>query len=166
LAYDTFHGGAGTYSAFTAAMGAGAVAGGLLVAHRSRPSAPFLAVIGVAFAVAIAAVAVSPTELVAIVALVPMGACSISFISTANATLQLQAHPEMRGRVMALYAIAFLGSTPIGAPIMGALSDAFSPRIALAVGAVATLGASVYLLRRLRTGRPASVRSPVGAPVG
>jgi MFS family permease len=163
LAYTTFHGGAGTYSAFTAAMGAGAIAGGLLVAHRSRPSAPLLAGIGVAFAVTIAVVAVAPTETVAIVALVPMGACSLSFISTANATLQLRADPEMRGRVMALYAIAFLGSTPIGAPLMGALSDASSPRVALAVGALATLAASVYLVRRLRLRRPLVLSAPAGA---
>ena len=163
LAYNTFHGGAGTYSAFTVAMGAGAIAGGLLVAHRSRPSGPLLAAIGMVFAVTIAAVAVSPTETVAIIALVPMGACSISFISTANATLQLRADPEMRGRVMALYAIAFLGSTPIGAPIMGALSDAFSPRVALGVGAVATLAASVYLVRRLQARRTLTPSAPAEA---
>jgi len=119
--------------------------------------------LGTPKAVTIAVVAVAPTETVAIVALVPMGACSLSFISTANATLQLRADPEMRGRVMALYAIAFLGSTPIGAPLMGALSDASSPRVALAVGALATLAASVYLVRRLRLRRPLVLSAPAGA---
>ena len=92
------------------------------------------------------AVAVAPTEALALVALVPMGACSISFIATANATLQLRADPSMRGRVMALYAIAFLGSTPIGAPLVGWISDTSSPRVALLVGGVATLAASLPLL--------------------
>jgi MFS family permease len=148
LAYDTFGGSAGTYSLFTAAMGAGAVLGGLAVAHRSRPSARLLGLIGLGFAAAMALVAAAPTRTSATVFLFFMGAGSISFVATANATVQLGARPDMRGRVMALYAIAFLGSTPIGAPIMGVLADAFSPRVALASGALATLLAAVYLLRQ------------------
>jgi len=148
LAKFTFHGGAGTYSAFTAAMGAGAIVGGLLVANRSRPSARLLGLIGVAFGSMIAVVALLPTEPLAVVALVPMGMGSISFIATANATVQLTADASMRGRVMALYGIAFLGSAPIGAPLMGWISDTASPRVALLVGAVATVAASVILARR------------------
>jgi MFS family permease len=145
LAKYTFHGGAGTYSAFTSAMGLGAVVGGLAVAHRSKPSAPLLSLIGVAFGVMILAVSVSPTQMVAIIALVLMGIFSIAFIATANATLQLRAEPSMRGRVMSLYAIAFLGSTPIGAPLVGWISDASSPRLALITGGVATVAACIPL---------------------
>jgi MFS family permease len=153
LAEYTFHGGAGTYSTFTAAMGAGAVVGGLLVAHRSRPSAGLLGLIGIGFGAAIALVGLLPTEPLTIVALVPMGVCSISFIATANATVQLTADPSMRGRVMSLYAIAFLGSTPIGAPLMGWVSDTTSPRVALIIGATAAVAASAPLVRRwLRAG--------------
>jgi MFS family permease len=155
LAKWTFHGGAGTYAAFTSAMGAGAVVGGLLTAHRSRPSAGFLSLIGIAFGVMITVVALSPTQPVAMVALVLMGVCSIAFIATANATLQLRADPDKRGRVMSLYAIAFLGSTPIGAPLVGWISDAASPRVALAVGGLATLAASVPLAMRYRWRRAA-----------
>ena len=97
LATHTFGGGAGTYSALMAAMGLGAVIGGLMVAHRSRPSTAMLSLIGLAFGVMLLAVAAAPTEAVALVALVFMGLCSISFISTANATIQLQADPAMRG---------------------------------------------------------------------
>jgi hypothetical protein len=75
-----------------------------------------------------------PTTLVAIILLVPMGAASISFIATNNATLQLRADPAMRGRVMSLNAIAFLGSTPIGAPLLGYISDVSNPRVALIGG--------------------------------
>ncbi len=146
LARFTFHSGAGTYGAFTSCMGAGAVVGGLVVAHRSRPSARALCGIGLAFGVCIAAVAAAPTPVVAMVCLVPMGAAAIAFIATANGTLQLAADPSMRGRVMALYAIGFLGSTPIGAPLVGAIATATSPRVALAVGAVATVAASAPLL--------------------
>ena len=112
LATRTFHGGASTSSALISAMGAGAVVGGLMVAHRSRPSTTMLSLIGLAFGVMLLVVAAAPTEIVALVALVFMGLCSISFISTANATIQMQADPSIRGRVMALYAIAFLGRRP------------------------------------------------------
>ena len=154
LATFTFHGGAGTYSALTVALGVGAVVGGLLVAHRSRPSGALLSVIGLAFGVMLLVVAAAPTEVVAIAALVLMGVCSISFIATANATLQLQADPAMRGRVMALYATAFLGSTPIGAPLVGWISDVTNPRVAVAVGGVATLAACIPLaVRYFRQGQ-------------
>jgi MFS family permease len=135
-----------------AAIGAGAVIGGLVVAHRSRPSTAMLSVVGLAFGVMLLVVAVAPSEVIALVALVFMGLCSISFISTANATIQLQADPAMRGRVMALYAIAFLGSTPIGAPLVGWIADISNPRIALMVGGVATLVASALLAFRYRRG--------------
>lgn len=148
LAEYTFHGGAGTYSAFTAAMGAGAIVGGLTVAHRSRPSAALLGLIGLGFGAMIALVALSPSELLTLLALVLMGVGSIAFIATANATIQLTAEPAMRGRVMSLYAIAFLGSTPIGAPLMGWISDTSSPRVALVIGAVAAMVASVPLARQ------------------
>jgi MFS family permease len=95
-----------------------------------------------AFGVFILAVAGSPNLATALVLIFPMGAASIAFIATANATLQLRADPSMRGRVMALYAIAFLGTTPIGSPLVGWISQAASPRVALAVGGTATVVAS------------------------
>ena len=146
LAKFTFHGGAGLYSWFMVAMGAGAVVGGLGTAFRSRPSTRVLAFIGLAFGGAILAVAFAPTQAWALVLLVPMGAASISFVATNNATLQLRADPTMRGRVMSLNAIAFLGSTPIGAPLLGYISDVTNPRVALTVGGVGTLLASIPLI--------------------
>jgi MFS family permease len=156
LAKFTFHGGAGLYSAFLAAMGAGAVAGGLFTAHRSNPSTKLLAIIGLFFGTMILTVALMPTKTLALIMLVPMGAASISFIATNNATLQLRADPAMRGRVMSLNAIAFLGSTPIGAPLLGYISDISNPRVSLVVGGVATLVASVplfFLAKRQRADR-------------
>jgi MFS family permease len=168
LAEISFRGGAGTYAAFSSAMGAGAVVGGLVVAHRSRPSPTLLSVVGLAFGAAILLVAWAPTKPLAVVALVLMGACSISFIATANATLQLRADPALRGRVMALYAIALLGSTPIGAPMLGAISDVSSPRVGLAVGGVACLAASAPpALRWVRariSGGPASPPADTAGP--
>lgn len=146
LARYTFDAGAGGYGALTSAMAAGAVMGGLYTAHRSRPSLKVLAGVGIAFGLLILAVSAAPSLIAALILLVPMGAASISFIATANASLQLASKPEMRGRVMALYAIAFLGSTPIGAPIVGAVSTATNPRVALVLGGVATVAASAPLL--------------------
>jgi predicted MFS family arabinose efflux permease len=166
LAKVTFHGGAGLYSTFLAAMGAGAVLGGLFTAHRSSPSTRLLAVIGVFFGTLITAVSLAPTKLVAVILLVPMGAASISFIATNNATLQLRADPAMRGRVMSLNAVAFLGSTPIGATLLGYISDVTNPRVALVLGGVATLMASVPLFFLAIRQREAPAVSPAPlAPV-
>jgi MFS family permease len=87
--------------------------------------------------------AVAPTLATETIALFVMGAASFAFIATANTTLQLTARPEMRGRVMALYAIAFLGSTPVGSPIIGWVCAVWGPRAGFAVGGVAALVAGV-----------------------
>jgi MFS family permease len=152
LAKDTFHGGAGTYSVLTACMGAGAVVGGLLAAHRARPTPRLLQVLALVFGGLLGAVALAPTLATAAVLIVFMGAASIGFIATANASLQLGADPAMRGRVMALYAMAFLGTTPIGAPLVGAIAQWTSPRISLLVGAVATILSAGILMWRHQAG--------------
>jgi MFS family permease len=109
-------------------------------------------VLALVFGALLAAVALAPTLITAAVLIVFMGAASIGFIATANATLQLSADPAMRGRVMALYAMAFLGTTPIGAPLVGAIAQWTSPRIALLTGAVATVIAAGLLMWRHQAG--------------
>jgi MFS family permease len=154
----TFGGGAGAYSALLALMGAGAVIGGLVVAGRNRPNIHRLTAVGLVFGALIVVLALSPTLAVAMVVVVPMGAASIAFIATANATLQLRAEPTMRGRVMALYAIAFLGTTPIGAPLVGWISQETSPRVAFLVGGLSTIvAAGVTRLRHRRDHARAAV---------
>ena len=71
------------------------------------------------------------------------GAASVTFLTTGNAAIQLASEARYRGRVTAPWSMAFVGSTPIGAPIVGALSDIAGPRYALALGAVACLAAVV-----------------------
>ena len=143
----TFHGGSGTFATLTVLMAGGAVVGGLVVASRRRaPNIHRLTGVGMAFGVLILAVALSPTLAAAGVALFAMGALSIAFIATANATIQLRVQPTMRGRVMALYAMGFLGTTPLGAPLVGWISQTASPRVALMVGAGATIVASSVTL--------------------
>ena len=152
LAKVTFHGGAGSFAVLTSCMGAGAIVGGLLAAHRSRPTPRLLQVLALVFGGLLAAVAFAPTLLTADLLIVCMGAASIGFIATANATLQLTADPAMRGRVMALYAMAFLGTTPIGAPLVGAIAQWTNPRVALLTGAVATVVAAGLLMWRHQAG--------------
>ncbi len=152
LVRSSFGGSAGTYGLLMSMMGVGAVMGGLTIAHRSRPTIRMLIMLCGAFGILMLGVALAPTFLVAMILIVPMGAASIAFISTANASLQLSSREEMRGRVMALFAIGFLGSTPIGAPLMGAIASLANPRVALAFGAVATLLAAIPLLIASRHG--------------
>ena len=143
LARFTFHSGAGGYSAMTSVFGAGAVVGGLVAASRGRPTGRRLAMVALAFGVLLVLCALMPDLPAELVALAAMGAFSITFIATANTTLQLAAAPEMRGRVMALYAVAFLGSTPIGSPIVGWVSQTFGPRVGIGLGGVATIAAAL-----------------------
>jgi MFS family permease len=85
----------------------------------------------------------APTLPLQIAALVPLGAVSVTFAAGVNSTLQLEVTPEMRGRVMALYSVVFLGSTPIGSPFVGWLAQVWGPRAGLVVGALAALTAAV-----------------------
>jgi len=158
LVRQTFGGSAATFGLFSAMTGAGAVVGGLVVAHRSRPSARLLTLVCGLFAVTIFAVALAPTESIALVVMLPLGATSIAFIATANATLQMLTAEQMRGRVMALYSIGFLGSTPIGAPLIGVVTALSTPRVAFAVGGGATVVATALLAVGARqTGRDVPV---------
>lgn len=146
----TFHGDGGTYGLMMSAMGVGAVVGGLVTASRERHGLSTLNSTSVAFGVLMLAVSVAPSLPLAVVALVLLGAVNISFISRANATLQLAADPAMRGRVMALWTVAFMGSTPVGGPIVGWIGEHIGPRWALATGGMACLAAATYGLRQQR----------------
>ncbi len=159
VAKQTFGGGPQAYGFMTAAMGAGAVVGGLYVAARGKTGVLSLVRSAAMFGVVIAAAAVAPALWLELVALALVGAVSVGFLSKGNSTLQLEAAPTMRGRVMALWAVAFLGSTPIGGPIAGAISENFGGRAGLWLGAVAcfvaaALGALV-LRSAGRAARPA-----------
>lgn len=149
LARTTFHElSAAHYGLLMGAMGLGAVVGGLFVAWRSRPTTPLLMTLGVGFGLFMASVALAPTVTWAEILMIPTGACSVAFVSTANATLQLNSSQEMRGRVMSLYGMAFLGTTPIGAPLVGLIIAASDPRVGLLVGAASALAASGLLAAR------------------
>jgi len=139
LARVTLHGGAETYGLMTAAMATGAVAGGLYVASRKRTGLLPLTVAAACFGATIIAAALAPSLAGELVVLPILGFASTAFLATGNSTLQLTSDPRLRGRVMALWSVTFLGSTPIGGPIIGATSEYLGPRFGLALGGLACL---------------------------
>jgi MFS family permease len=156
VAADTFHGGAATYGAMTSVMGAGAVVGGLVSASRGRVRMQGLSIAAIGWGIAITAAALAPTLAVMFVVLLFVGYGSITFNSYAKTALQLAAAPHMRGRVMALWGLAWMGSTPIGGPIVGWVGEVLGARWSLLIGGVPTLvvGLVTYpLLARLDRAR-------------
>ncbi len=151
LADFTWHGTALTYALLTGAMGVGSVCGALAAGARGRVTPRLLIVSSTMFGVAMLLAAIAPTLPLQIAALVPLGAASVTFAAGINSTLQINVEPLMRGRVMALYSIVFLGSTPIGAPLMGWLAEAAGPRAGLVAGAAAALIAAVAAAYAFRT---------------
>jgi predicted MFS family arabinose efflux permease len=157
MASRGLHSGATGFGFMTAAMGVGAVIGGLHLAARGKTGVRPLIIAASAFGIAVGLAAVAPSLPLELVALACAGAASISFMATGNSTLQLTAEPSMRGRVMSLWFVAFQGSTPIGGPVIGWVMDAFGARAGLAVGAVTCLLVAVagLLAWRRRGGVPA-----------
>jgi MFS family permease len=159
--------GATGFGFMTASMGLGAVGGGLMVAARGKTGLRPLVLAASGFAVAMTMATLAPNLALELVALALAGAASISFMSTGNSTLQLNAAPEMRGRVMSLWFVAFQGSTPVGGPIVGWLMAVIGPRAGLGLGAITVLLVALgglLALRRMpgpgvREQRPASVLS-------
>ncbi|MEA2340809.1 MAG: hypothetical protein QOG11_886 [Solirubrobacteraceae bacterium] len=163
LARFTFHGGASTYALLMSVMGAGAVLGALVNGARGRVSPAIVAGSAFAFGAALGAVALAPTLGFALVALPLVGAASVTFTAAVNTSLQLAVAPHLRGRVMALYAVVFLGSTPIGGPLVGWLSQSAGPRAGLGVGAAAAVLAGLVGAVALRRTAPAVVPARMGA---
>ena len=150
LARYSFGGGVGLYSLFFSVMAAGSLAGALTVAHQRRPSPRVLAGSALAFGGAVTAVAFAPGPAVALEVLPVVGFFSMIFMATGNSMMQFGSAPSMRGRVMALYAMVFLGSTPIGGPIAGWIAERTSARVALAVAGVLAMTAALGALWVLR----------------
>lgn len=160
LAHQTFHGGATAFGFMNAAMGAGAVCGGLVTATRGKTGLRPLSVAATAFGLAILLAALSPLLGLEFAALGLVGWGSVSMLATGNSTLQLQASASMRGRVMALWAVAFLGSTPVGGPLIGWIISVTNGRVGLAVGAASCLVAAAFgfsISGRLGRARPVAV---------
>lgn len=149
LAEFTFHGNATTYTIVTCALGVGAVTGGLFTANKQKISPSFFSIIAVLFGIAICLTSVMPTLPLTLLMLTFVGFFSIIFTASGNTLLQLESAPQMRGRVMSLWSVAFLGSTPIGGPIIGIIGE-HSARLGFGVGGVAAFLAGIYGFIMLR----------------
>ena len=159
MASRGLHVGADGFGFMTASMGVGAVIGGLMVAARGKTGLRPLVLAASAFGVAMTFATLAPTLAAELVALAFAGGASITFMASGNSTLQLAAAPEMRGRVMALWFVAFQGSTPIGGPIVGWLMAVMGARAGLGLGAVTCFAvalAGAVAMRRRVAGRAAS----------
>jgi MFS family permease len=160
LAKFTFGSGAEGYGLLLSAMSLGAVIGGLGLASRLAPSHSRLGRAGLAFGATIVVAALMPTLATTAMVMPFLGAASIVFITQSNANLQLTALPTMRARVIALYGVAFLGSTFIGGPIVGWVGEVLGGRAALLLGGIATLAASMAAWRSLATAIEARQPAP------
>jgi MFS family permease len=144
LSEFTFGKGATGLAIMTSLMGVGAVVGGLVVAASGPPTTRRLVIVSVAFGVSVTAVSAMPTVESVYVLMPFVGAASIATIALSNATLQLNSEPRLRGRVMSLFSMALVGSTPIGGPIVGWIGEHVDPRAAVLVGGLAALVAAGY----------------------
>jgi MFS family permease len=142
LASETWHGTASTYALLTAAMAVGSVIGALVAGARGRVSPRILVGAATGFGMLELLAAAAPSLPLQVLALVPLGAMTVTFSAGVNSTVQLAVTPAMRGRVMARYSVVFLGSTPIGAPLVGWLAEVAGPRAGMALGACAALAAA------------------------
>jgi MFS family permease len=166
LAKQALDQGSEGFGLMTAAMGVGAVGGGLLVAARGKTGLRPLTIAAAAFGVVLLLAAMAPTLPLALGALVLVGWGSVTFMAIGNTTLQLAAAPEMRGRVMSLWFVAFQGSTPIGGPLLGWAMGWAGARVGLGVGGVACLvvaGIGLLAATGLHSRRCEPQRSATGA---
>ncbi|SFE07401.1 Predicted arabinose efflux permease, MFS family [Actinacidiphila alni] len=164
VARGAFHGGAGTYGAMATLMAVGAVVGGLVSASRGNRRAVSLAWAGIGWGLAILAAAVAPNLGWELVALPFVGYAAITFNSLSKTAMQLAADPSMRGRVMALWAMAWGGTTVIGGPLVGWIAQQFGSRWSLVAGGVPTLALGLLMWPALRRIDTAAASRTIPAP--
>lgn len=150
LAQFTFGGDATTFATLSAALGLGSIFGGIVTAHRKNTSLSVLVETAFFFGLSLLVFAFMPNLSLAILVMVVVGFFSINFLSLANVILQVESSPEMRGRIMSFWGMAYLGSTPVGGPIIGWIGEHLGPRWALSVGALACLIAAWICYKHIK----------------
>ncbi|MDO0934060.1 MFS transporter [Streptomyces sp. DG2A-72] len=153
FADDVFHAGAGWYSMFNTLMAVGSVTGALLAARRGTARMRLLIAGALLFGTVEIVAALTPSLYLFALLMIPIGLFGMTINVTANTSIQMATDPAMRGRVMALYMMVFLGGSPVGAPIVGWITDTYGARVGLAVGgAIAATAAVVIGLILARVG--------------
>jgi MFS family permease len=142
LAKFSFDGGAGSYAVLVSSMGVGSIAAALINGNRGKTGGTVIAAASLAFGVAALVAAAMPNLVFEAIVLAALGGAAVIFVSSINSTIQLAVSAEMRGRVMALFSIVFLGSTPIGGPLTGWLAETYDPRLTLVLAGISGLVAA------------------------
>jgi MFS family permease len=158
MARTVFHTGAGAFGLASALLAVGALAGALLAARRGRPTLRLLVTTALAFGVFEILTGLMPDYPAFLIALVPTGLAMIVFTTTANSSTQLGTGAEMRGRVMGLYMLVFLGGTPVGAPLVGWLAATYGARMSLIAGGFISAAAAVVIAVLLARSRGVDLR--------
>jgi MFS family permease len=166
MATGAFGGGAGTYALFNVMLAIGSITGALLAGSRPHTRLRLIVLAGAAFGLCQVAAALAPSISVFLVLLVAMGLTNLGFQAMANSSVQLWSDPRLRGRIMGLYMLVFTGGTPIGAPLIGAITSHLGARAGMTVcGAIPALAAAGLALRHIRAGpRPAARHGVTASP--
>jgi MFS family permease len=162
MAKSTFGGDAGTYGLFNIVLGLGSAAGAVLAGAGARPRTRVIVMTAALFGILQATAALSPDLALFLVLLVALGFVNLVCQAMANASVQLAVDPEIRGRVMGLYMLVFVGGTPIGAPIIGAVTSHFGARTGMLVcGVIPALAAVIVAAAVTRRHRRAGLDQAV-----
>lgn len=163
LASETFHGGAGLAGLLMAALGVGTLVGALAAAQRTQQTSRTVVAAAAGVGVLMAVTGAMPSKALVLLALVPTGAFSVFFASVANAHMQLWSAPRFRGRVMAVYSMLTMGTTVVGGPGMGWVSQHWSARAGMALAGVVTLATATVLAGVARRERAVTADATVVA---
>jgi MFS family permease len=167
MATEVFDKGAGQYGLLGSIVAVGSLSGALLAARRGRPRLRLVVGAAIAFGIVEIVAGLMPTYVSFGVLLVPLGLTQMTLLNSANATMQLGVDPAMRGRVMALYMAVLMGGTPLGAPLVGALAEAFGARWSLIGGGIISAGAAIVAASLLARREGIAVRTEIfGSPAG
>jgi MFS family permease len=142
---DVFHAGPGSFGLLNTVFAAGSLAGALLAARRGRTRLRVLVGAAIAFGLLETTAALMPGYWSFALMLVPIGIAGLTFNTAANSTVQLGSDPAMRGRVMGIYMLVFMGGTPLGGPLTGWLAESFGPRTGLLAGGLISLVAAIVV---------------------
>ena len=150
LVKRSLHGNDGTFTLIYSVISIGSLAGALMSARRSSVNIRHIVWASYGFGASMLLLAATPNVAFTYPIGIFVGFSSIAFMTTSTAIVQLRSDPSMRGRVLALQAMVFLGSTPIGGPIVGYVSQRFGPRSGVVIGGVAAIVAGIYGMRAIR----------------
>jgi MFS family permease len=164
MAKSAFGGDASTYGLFNIVLGVGSAAGAVLAGAGTRPGTRAIITTAAVFGILQAAAALAPDMPTFLVLLIAMGFVNLICQAMANASVQLAVDPEIRGRVMGLYMLVFIGGTPIGAPLVGAITSHYGARTGMFVcGVIPALAAAVMAVAVARRTAGQRRSSPVPA---